>query len=48
MIVVTGATGKLGSLVVKALLERVQAQEIVAVVRSLEKAAALQSLGVQV
>jgi NAD(P)H dehydrogenase (quinone) len=48
MIVVTGATGKLGSLVVKALLERAPAGEIVAAVRSVEKAASLKSLGVQV
>ena len=48
MIAVTGATGKLGSLVVKALLERVPAKEIVAAVRSAEKAADLKALGVQV
>ncbi len=48
MIVVTGATGKLGSLVVKALLERVPASEIVAGARSVEKAADLKALGVEV
>jgi NAD(P)H dehydrogenase (quinone) len=48
MIVVTGATGKLGSLVVQALLERVPASEIVAGVRSVEKAADLKALGVEV
>jgi len=47
MIVVTGASGKLGSLVVKALLERVPAGEIVAAVRSVEKAAELKVLGVE-
>jgi NAD(P)H dehydrogenase (quinone) len=48
MIVVTGATGKLGSLVVKALLERVPASGIVAAVRSVEKAAELKALGLEV
>ena len=48
MIVVTGATGKLGSLMVKALLERVPASEVVAAVRNVEKAADLKVLGVQV
>lgn len=38
MIVVTGATGRLGRLVVEGLLERVPAAEIVAAVRSPEKA----------
>jgi NAD(P)H dehydrogenase (quinone) len=48
-IAVTGATGQLGRLVVAALLERgVAAQEIVAAVRSPERAADLAAQGVQV
>ena len=46
MIAVTGATGKLGRHVVKALLRQVPAAQIVAVVRNLEKAADLAALGV--
>jgi thioester reductase-like protein len=38
MIVVTGATGKLGCLVVEGLLTKVPASEIVAAVRNPEKA----------
>ncbi len=45
MIVVTGATGKLGRLVIQQLQKKVPAQQIVAAVRSPEKAA---DLGVQV
>jgi NAD(P)H dehydrogenase (quinone) len=48
MIVVTGATGQLGRLVIQALLKTQPASEIVAAVRSLEKAADLAALGVQV
>jgi NAD(P)H dehydrogenase (quinone) len=48
MIVVTGATGHLGRLVVEGLLKKVPAHEIVAAVRSPEKAADLAALGVQV
>ena len=48
MIVVTGATGKLGRLVIAGLLEHVPAAEIVAAVRTPEKAADLAALGVQV
>ncbi len=48
MIVVTGATGKLGRLVVDGLLKKVAADEIVAAVRSPEKATELKALGVQV
>lgn len=48
MIVVTGATGKLGGLVISRLLEKVPAGEIVAAVRTPEKAAGLKSLGVEV
>ncbi len=48
MIAVTGATGKLGRLVVAGLLEKVPASEIIAAVRTPEKAADLAALGVQV
>ena len=48
MIVVTGATGKLGRLVIEGLLEKVPPAEIVAAVRTPEKAADLAALGVQV
>jgi NAD(P)H dehydrogenase (quinone) len=48
MIVVTGATGKLGRLVVEGLLQKVPAATVVAAVRSPEKAAALAARGVQV
>jgi len=48
MIVVTGATGKLGRLVVEALLKKVPAADVVAAVRSPEKAADLAARGVQV
>ncbi|GAA4024629.1 SDR family oxidoreductase [Allokutzneria multivorans] len=44
MIVITGATGGLGALVVESLLQRVPADQVVAAVRSPEKA---QELGVQ-
>ncbi|MDQ0794637.1 SDR family oxidoreductase [Streptomyces sp. B1I3] len=45
-IVVTGATGELGRLVVEQLLATVPAEEIIAVVRNQEKAAALAARGV--
>jgi NAD(P)H dehydrogenase (quinone) len=48
MIVVTGATGQLGRLVITALLKTVSAAEIVAAVRTPAKAADLGALGVQV
>ena len=48
MIVVTGATGQLGRLVVEQLLERVPAAQIVAVVRDAKKAEAFAQKGVQV
>jgi NAD(P)H dehydrogenase (quinone) len=48
MIVVTGATGQLGRLVIDALLKTVPASEIVAAVRSPEKAADLAARGVHV
>jgi NAD(P)H dehydrogenase (quinone) len=47
MIVVTGANGQLGRLVITALLKTVPAAQIIAAVRSPEKAADLQALGVQ-
>jgi NAD(P)H dehydrogenase (quinone) len=48
MIVVTGATGQLGRLVIQALLAKVPASHIVAAVRQPERAADLAALGVQV
>jgi NAD(P)H dehydrogenase (quinone) len=48
MIVVTGATGQLGRLVINALLKTVPAAEIVAAVRTPSKAADLAAIGVQV
>jgi len=48
MIVVTGATGQLGRLVIAALLKTVPAGQVIAAVRSPEKAADLAALGVQV
>jgi NAD(P)H dehydrogenase (quinone) len=48
MIVITGATGQLGRLVIQELLKTAPASEIVAAVRSPEKAADLAALGVQV
>ncbi len=48
MIVVTGATGQLGQLVIAALLKKTAASNIVAAVRNVEKAKGLAALGVQV
>ncbi|MEV4057024.1 SDR family oxidoreductase [Amycolatopsis sp. NPDC049688] len=48
MIVVTGATGHLGKLVVEGLLEKLPADQVVAAVRTPEKAAALAERGVEV
>lgn len=48
MILVTGATGQLGRLVIQALLKNVPAAQIVAAVRSPEKASDLAALGVVV
>lgn len=48
MIVITGASGQLGRLVIEHLLKSVPASHIVAAVRSPEKAADLAALGVQV
>ncbi|MET8024766.1 SDR family oxidoreductase [Streptomyces avermitilis] len=47
-IVVTGATGHLGSLVIEQLLEKVPADQITAVVRSAEKAAPFAARGVKI
>jgi len=48
MIAITGATGQLGRLVIESLLEKIPADQIVAAVRSPEKARDLAALGVQV
>jgi NAD(P)H dehydrogenase (quinone) len=48
MIVVTGATGQLGQLVMDGLLRRVEPGQVVAAVRSPEKATALAARGVSV
>lgn len=48
MIAVTGATGKLGRLVIAGLLQNIPASEIIAAVRTPEKAADMAALGVQV
>jgi NAD(P)H dehydrogenase (quinone) len=44
----TGATGQLGNFVIKHLLEKIPADQVVAVVRNLDKAAPLVKLGVEV
>jgi NAD(P)H dehydrogenase (quinone) len=46
MIAITGATGQLGRLVINELLKKVPASEVIAAVRSPEKAADLAALGV--
>ncbi|MDI1362354.1 SDR family oxidoreductase [Methylotenera sp.] len=48
MIVVTGASGQLGKLVIQFLLEKIPASEIIAAVRNPEKSKELAELGVQV
>lgn len=48
MIVITGATGQLGRLVIVALLKKISASNIVAAVRNPDKAKDLADLGVQV
>jgi NAD(P)H dehydrogenase (quinone) len=48
MIIVTGATGQLGRLVIAALLKKTPASNIAAAVRNVEKAKDLAALGVQV
>ncbi|MDD2686706.1 MAG: SDR family oxidoreductase [Gallionella sp.] len=47
MIVITGASGQLGQLVIKALLKKIPASGIVAAVRNPEKARDIEALGVQ-
>lgn len=47
-IMVTGATGQLGNLVIRHLLQKIPASQIVAVARNPEKAAALAETGVEV
>ncbi|MEC0267817.1 SDR family oxidoreductase [Paenibacillus anseongense] len=47
-IIVTGATGQLGNLVIQHLLKKIPASQVIAVVRNLEKAAALAALGIEV
>jgi NAD(P)H dehydrogenase (quinone) len=48
MIVVTGATGRLGQLVIDGLLERIPPAQIIAAVRTPAKAASLTARGVTV
>jgi NAD(P)H dehydrogenase (quinone) len=48
MIAITGASGQLGELVIKALLKNTRPDQIVAAVRNPEKANALKTLGVQI
>lgn len=48
MIIVTGASGQLGRLVIDALLKKVPANQIVAAVRNPEKVADLAAVGVQI
>ncbi|MGO4894716.1 SDR family oxidoreductase [Flavobacterium sp. W21_SRS_FM6] len=48
MIAVTGANGQLGFLTIQHLLTKTKAENIVALVRNLEKATALKALGVEV
>jgi NAD(P)H dehydrogenase (quinone) len=48
MIVITGATGQLGRLVITSLLKKVPASRIVAAVRNVDKAADIAALGVTV
>ena len=47
-IIITGATGNLGGLVVKHLLNKISTGQIVVVARDLEKAASLAALGIEV
>ena len=48
MIVITGATGQLGRLVIQSLLRKLPASQIVAAVRNPTRASDLAALGVQV
>ncbi|MGG1518858.1 SDR family oxidoreductase [Paenibacillus oryzisoli] len=47
-ILITGATGQLGNLVVRHLLQKVPGHQLIAIVRNLEKASALAELGIEV
>lgn len=47
-IIVTGATGQLGGLVIQHLLKKVPTNQIVAVARNLEKASDLAEFGIEV
>jgi NAD(P)H dehydrogenase (quinone) len=48
MIAVTGASGHLGQLVIEQLLQKVPANQVIAIVRSPDKAQGLAARGVQV
>lgn len=48
MIAITGATGQLGRLVISSLLKKIPADDIIAIVRSVEKAKDISALGVKV
>lgn len=48
MMVITGATGQLGRLVIASLMKKVPASDIIAAVRNVEKAQDIAALGVQV
>ena len=48
MIVITGATGKLGRHVIQSLLKKVPASEVVAAVRDVGRASDLAALGVEI
>lgn len=48
MIAITGATGQLGRLVISSLLKKIPADDIIAIVRSVEKAKDISALGVRV
>lgn len=48
MIAITGATGQLGRLVISSLLNKIPADDIIAIVRSVEKAKDISALGVNV
>ena len=48
MIAITGATGQLGRLVISSLLKKIPADDIIAIVRSVDKAKDISALGVKV
>ncbi|WP_253901843.1 NAD(P)H-binding protein [Brevibacillus sp. HB1.3] len=47
-ILITGATGKLGSPIIEQLLKRVERERLIACVRGLDKATRLRELGIEV